>query len=273
MHDVPLIFFTLFAQMAVGAFLWATIAGFKKEADFKNNTLSALIFMALGMLASLLHLGKPLLAITSLNHLFGSWLSREIFFSGGFFVLLLVFFYIERSGKAHGLRKPLAVVTSLAGLVAVFAMGKSYMTTMFPVWQSWNTMIDFYATALIMGGALFLVTSGKNEAVKGLRLDLVMLAVVLIQLALVPSLVASIGVSSVAGEASVAMLTGTYGFSLFLRWALVLAGIFMVLITRSGKLANSANVLYLAYAFLFAGMAVGRYLFYATAVATGIGIA
>jgi len=41
----------------------------------------ALVLVAL--LASLAHLGRPLLALNALRNLSTSWLSREIFFSGG----------------------------------------------------------------------------------------------------------------------------------------------------------------------------------------------
>lgn len=225
------------------------------------------------MISSLVHLGRPYLAITSLSHLFDSWLSREIFFSGGFLILLLIAWLLERSAKgSNNLKIVWSVITSLCGLAAVFSMAMSYMATVYPAWQSWNTMVDFYAATLILGAVLFLLTTGKRDTEKMLRLDLIILAVAFIQIALLPNFMAGLGTASAAAQQSVALMSGDYNVAVVARWILVLCGIFLVLISRSEKYIGKVNYFYLASAVLILGMFLGRYLFYATGVATGIGL-
>lgn len=275
MNELPLMIFTLTVQAAIGAFLWATITRLRNPGApaMKGNTLTALILTAIGMISSLVHLGRPYLAFTSLNHLLGSWLSREIFFSGAFFVLLLIAWLLERWDKAgQNLKTVWNILTSLAGLVAIFSMAKAYMATIYPLWQSWNTMVDFYATALILGAVLFLLTTRKISIEKTLRFDLIILAVVFIQIVFLPSFMGSLGTASAAAQQSAALLTGTYSVAEIARWILELGGVFLVMIARSEEYSAKASYFYIASVILILGVFLDRYLFYATGVATGIGL-
>lgn len=275
MHDLPLIIFTLTVQAAVGVFLWSTISRLRnQEVPYaKTTTLTALILTTVGIIFSLFHLGKPFMAFSSLSKLFSSPLSQEIFFSGGFFVLVAIAYYFERSAQINDKLKAIwSVVTSFVGLVAVNSMAIVYMNTVFSAWQSWNTLVDFYAATLILGAVVFLLTTCKHKTEKMFRLDLIMLVVVLVQMALVPSFMASLGAASGAAQQSAALLTGAYGVAFVVRWVLVLGGVFLMLISQSGRLAGKAGTLYVASGVLIVGMFIGRYLFYATGVASGIGL-
>jgi anaerobic dimethyl sulfoxide reductase subunit C (anchor subunit) len=273
MKDLPLILFTLCMQAAIGAVLWAALIRLKdKEAPaFKTNTLVALILSAVGILASLVHLGKPLLAMTSLFNLFSSWLSREILFSGGFFVLLAISWWLEKSEKAESARNTLAWLASLVGLVAVFAMGQLYMQTVIPAWQSANTLVDFYATTLILGAVVLFVTAGK-EREKLPRLDLAVLAIVFVQIAFVPGYLTGMAAMAGAGQESAALLAGSYGLMTILRWLFMLGGIFLFVLSRTDKFAKQAGILYTAVGILLIGAFIGRFLFYISGIPIGIGI-
>lgn len=275
MHHLPLIIFTLAVQAAVGAFLWVTISRLRNpEAPYaKTTTLTALILTTIGIIFSVFHLGKPLMALTSMSNLFNASLSQEIFFSGGFFVLLAIAYYFERSSKTSAsIKKIWSVLTSLVGLVAVYTMAKVYMSSVFPAWQSWNTLVDFYATTLILGGMIFMLHTMKIKTDKMLRIDLILLAVILLQMALVPGFMASLGVTSGAAQQSAALMTGDYGAAFIIRWLLVLGGVFLIMISRSDKLAGKASAVYVASGVLVIGMFIGRYLFYVTGVASSIGL-
>jgi len=273
MKDLPLIVFTLCMQAAIGAIIWSAIVRLKdKEAPvFKTNTLIALILSIVGMLASLVHLGKPHLAITSLSNLFSSWLSREIFFSGGFFVLLLIFWWLERTDKTKGVRNVFCWLAGLAGLVAIFSMGQLYRQTIMPAWQSANTFVDFYATALILGAVVLYVAAGKERG-RLPRLDLAVLAIVFIQIAFVPGYLASVGAIPGAGQESAALLAGSYGVMMVLRWLFVLGGIFLFVLSRTERFANQVGILYTGVGVLVVGAFIGRFLFYVSGIPIGIGI-
>lgn len=274
MKELPLIVFTLTMQAAIGTYLWAAFIRLKDKGApaFKTNTLVALLLSAAGMLASLIHLGKPYLALTSMTNFFHSWLSREIFFSGGFFVLLALVWWLERTEKSANLNKIVGWLASLAGIASVFSMSQLYMKTIIPAWQSTNTMIDFWATTVILGAIVFYLTAGQKGRERLPRLDLVILAVVLVQAAFVPNYVADLGAAAGAGQESAALLAGSYAAAAVLRWLLLLGGVFLFVISRTGKLAGQTGFLYLAVTVLVVGELVGRYLFYASGIPTGIGI-
>lgn len=274
MKEMPLIIFTLSMQAAVGAVLWAIFLRLRdKEASaYQTNTLCALILSGVGIIASLLHLGKPFLALTSMSNFMGSWLSREIFFSGGFFVLLAVFWWLERSHKAHSLKETAGYLACLSGLAAVFAMAKLYMETIIPAWQSANTLVDFYATTLVLGAIVFYVSSGQKGREKLPRLELFVLGIVLVQIAFLPNYVAGLGAMAGAGQESAALLAGGYSAAVFLRWLLMLGGVFLFLISRTGKFINQKGFLYTAVGILIVGEIMGRYLFYTSGIPIGLGI-
>lgn len=272
MRELPLIIFTLAMQAAIGAVLWAALIRLqaKQAPAFKTNTLVALILNAVGIAASLVHLGKPYLALTSMFNLFSSWLSREIFFSGAFFVLLLLFWWLERSNKP--LKNVAEALACLAGIASIFTMAQLYMNTIIPSWQSANTLVDFYATAIALGAVVFYLSAGKSARAGLPRLDFVILAVVFLQAAFLPNYLTTLGAMGGAGQASAALLSGGYGIGMFLRWLLLFGGILLLIISRTGKFLEQAGFLYLAATLLIVGEFVGRYLFYASHVPIGIGI-
>lgn len=274
MKELPLIIFTLTMQAAIGAFLWATVIRLidKNAPVLKTNTLVALILSAVGMVASLMHLGKPMLALTSMSNITSSWLSREIFFSGGFLVLLLVFWWLERLRKVVTFQTVLALLVCIAGLASVSSMALLYMKSIIPAWQSANTLVDFYATTLILGAMVFYMTAGPEGRKKLPRFELVVLGVVLLQITFLPGYTTSLGAVTGAGQESAALLVGGYGAAVFSRWLLILGGIFLFVLSRTGRFITKSNFLYLSITVLIVGEFVGRYLFYASGIPIGIGM-
>lgn len=272
MQDMPLLIFTLCMQGAIGAMLWAVVFRLKdsKAPLYKTNTLVALVLSGIGIVASLLHLGQPLLALTSLLNIATSWLSREILFSGGFFGLLLVYWWLERGEKAAGARNALGYLTVLVGLGAIFTMGRLYMEGIMPAWQSSYTMISFYATAIILGGIIFYLTSSVKEK-PALPLDLILLAVAMIQAAFMPGYMANLAASAtLAGQESVSLMAGNQ--LLGLSWLCLLGGLLLFTLTQRSKLAKQSSILYLAVAVILLGEIASRYLFYASGIPIGFGL-
>lgn len=272
MQDMPLLIFTLCMQGAIGAMLWAVILRIKnpKAPLYKRNTLVALVLSGIGIVASLLHLGQPLLALTSLLNLSTSWLSREILFSGGFFGLLLVYWWLERGEKAAGARSALSYLTVLVGLGSIFTMARLYMEGIMPAWQNSYTMISFYATAIILGGIIFYVTSPKKEEL-ALPIDLILLAVAIIQAAFMPGYMATLASSTMAGQESMALMAGSQ-MILGLSWLCLLGGLLLFTLTQRSKLAKESSILYLAVGAILLGEVASRYLFYVSGIPIGFGI-
>jgi DMSO reductase anchor subunit len=170
-EELPLIAFTLLAQMAAGAF-WSLeliyIAFFNywrlftpaNKSDVVLSDISAtatrdpilaiggLLFLA--GLASVLHLGTPTNMWRALNHLRKSWLSREILFFGlfaGGWALTLVWqwFYAEI------LREPTAWVATAFSVLLVYSMARVYKLNAAPAWNTWRTTAGFFVTAALLG--------------------------------------------------------------------------------------------------------------------------
>jgi anaerobic dimethyl sulfoxide reductase subunit B (iron-sulfur subunit) len=174
LKELPLVLFTLLAQMAVGAF-WSQellyIAFFNYWDYFKkpafdelipsyiaSNLTNTLMFaigimLAFAGLASFLHLGTPKNAWRALNHLEKSWLSREILFFGLFSIgwastLVWQLIYVEL------LREPVAWVTFTLGVGLVHSMANVYRLRAMPAWNTWRTPAAFFLSALVLGRAL-----------------------------------------------------------------------------------------------------------------------
>ncbi|MFZ5817218.1 MAG: dimethyl sulfoxide reductase anchor subunit family protein [Bacillota bacterium] len=277
-----LVLFTVLLQASVGAFI--LIAGLRlrsresgMEEAYRKATLVLVGVALVGLLASLLHLGRPALAITAMRNLSSSWLSREILFSGGFFVLLVASVALDRSPAA---RKVLHLLTAVAGVGAIFSMTMVYQMSMRPAWQGWATHFAFCGTALLLGMGLaagLVAFFGRDNPQVGADLHLLVGGAVLlliVGMAAYPLYLASLAVAGPAAEQSLHLLGGEYSAALVIRWGLTLAGGVVPLVLAWRRLAAgraSTGLVYTALAFLLAGELLGRYLFYVTGVSISIG--
>lgn len=173
-HELPLILFTVLAQMSVGAFvvlgcvqLFARIRHDARAADHITTPAVYAIgpVLVFGLVASMAHLGNPFNALNTFRHLGSSWLSREIVFGIGFAGLGFLFAALQwfRWGS-RTLRQVLAVATAVVGIGLVYVMSMVYASLeTVPVWNSWTTLAQFYLTTFLLGclavGAAFLTVA------------------------------------------------------------------------------------------------------------------
>jgi len=160
--ELPLVIFTVLAQMAVGAFVViGALTGW--AADYGNwlavarrftftPFLAAGVVFGVGVLGSLLHLGHPLRAYQALFNLRTSWLSREILsvslFGAGWTVFLGMLITFP---TFTDLLKVVYAMTALAGLALIYCMAKVYQLVNMLTWNSRQTPISFFLTAGILG--------------------------------------------------------------------------------------------------------------------------
>jgi anaerobic dimethyl sulfoxide reductase subunit C len=280
--DLALVIMTVLSQASVGAFIliaWLRLRNQDEamEKVYATSVIVLLPVMAIALLASMLHLGRPLLAMTAMKHLSTSWLSREIFFTGGFFVLLAASVF---GGRVPSVRKVIDALAALAGLLSIVSMSMVYQMTVRPAWQGWGTHVAFFGTAVVVGlglAAFLIATFGRgNEAVAsnlslligGSLVGLVVVAVAY------PVYLAGLAGGGMAAEQSLALLGGKYSLVLALRWVLTLAGGLVPMVFAWRRIASGKGVsglVYTAFAFLMAGEMVGRYLFYVTGISITIG--
>ena len=149
--ELPLVFFSLLAQMAVGGF-WASqwlfppfLSLVQSDIFFLRLLSQALVGICLGLgaLVSFAHLGQKRNAWRVIANYRKSWLSREILALGLFGAgwLLSVIFPMPVLGA----------LTSLMGLGLVYSMANIYQLRSMAVWNSWRTLAGFLVSASLLG--------------------------------------------------------------------------------------------------------------------------
>lgn len=155
-RELPLVLFTLALQLSSGLVLAATLcraeAGLRSDVDFKSLTVAALAIAAFGLLASVLHLGRPLSAWRSLTNLRQSRLSLEILLTGLYLATCAGFAWAWQVGDPR-FQLWSSAVTSIIGVAAVIASAAVYMLPGQPPWNANWVLISFLGTTLTLGGA------------------------------------------------------------------------------------------------------------------------
>ncbi len=143
----PLAIMLTLLPLAVGAQLGAlSVSNNLKYADNATGdlTLFGVVAGALGLAASVVHLGKPLRAWRIFLGWRKSWLSREAMIFGGWFGLAALA-VIRREAL------PLAAAT---GIIGLFCSVMIYVDTHRRLWRFAQTAPRFLGSALILGAAL-----------------------------------------------------------------------------------------------------------------------
>ncbi|MEA5022077.1 hypothetical protein SDC9_17170 [bioreactor metagenome] len=267
--------FSICIQAAVGIMLFVAIGRLmNKEGVFKNAVVTATGLGIIGMLASLLHLGRPLSAMNALFQFGTSWLSREIWFTAifvGLTVVAAVLLYAKP--QAAGAVTGLSAGAALVGLIDVFAMARIYSSASVPVWQSAATTIEFLAAALSMGAMLFLVLSLKEAGKMKKIVALTVAAVVAVQVAVVIPYFISLGAGTGTALQASLMILGSLKTAVAIKWLFILAGAGLVLWLAKDELSKSVSgAVAGSAALILVGQVVGRYVFYAAMVVSGVGL-
>jgi DMSO reductase anchor subunit len=159
--ELPLVFFTLLTQMAVGLALvaalgqWLPAGGPTGTSKLSSKTQLAwatvLGLLAVGVIAAFFHLGRPTGAVRMLSNLGTAWLSREILAFVAFGVLAAVTVAAAYRGS---LNRWLALATALVGALAVLATGMTYAAPSLVAIYNGLPLVFFGLTALILGASI-----------------------------------------------------------------------------------------------------------------------
>lgn len=275
MEHLALTLFSICLQAAIGIMVFVAAGRLmNKEGVFKNAMIAAAGLGMVGMLASLLHLGRPLSAFRALYQFGSSWLSREIWFTALFVgVTVLAVLLVLVKPQSKGAITGAAAAAAVVGLVDVAFMAAIYSTSSVPFWQGMATFVEFYAAAVSMGAIIFLFLSIREVAAMKKFVALTVAVAVILQVAaVVPNMIALSGSSSAAIQSSLAILGGMAAVSV-LKWVFILAGAVLVIWIAKDELSKPVTNIVLGSAvLLLAGQAVGRYLFYAAMIVTRVGL-
>jgi len=160
---LPLVVMLVLTQLSVGAFgVSAVLDQFLPRAEWTSfQPIQAGLALCVGLLAlaaSMLHLGRPLLAWRGILGIRHSWLSREIL-AFGLFALLATLYFAAGMATASGAvdlnpwLRPCAAVVCGVGAIGLFCSVMIYAFTRRTFWSLGRTTIRFGLTATLLGTA------------------------------------------------------------------------------------------------------------------------
>lgn len=158
MHELPLVFFTVLTQSAVGAFILLLAGGTLGKIDARRMAIglfASMCLFGLGLCMAAFHLGQPLRAMNTLFRVGASPMSNEIALSsvycalGGLGALGLL---LNRG--ATKLFTILAWLAAVTGVVFLLAIPRIYQLPTVATWRSSYTLVMMILTPLIGGGVV-----------------------------------------------------------------------------------------------------------------------
>jgi anaerobic dimethyl sulfoxide reductase subunit C len=157
MNEWPLVLFTLATQLACGLTLAATVfdAAAPSADAHLMRPLAVAIFppVAAPMLASMAHLGRPLMSWRAVINARRSRLSLEVILTALFALAALVYSGFWWTATTSG-RSLAGVAASAAGIAAVVAAAAVYRVPARPVWNSGWVPASFFGTSVLLGGLI-----------------------------------------------------------------------------------------------------------------------
>ena len=179
--DLPMVFFTVVSQMAVGAFIvLGVIQVFARRghsAQTAERVVAPVLYaigpvLVLGLIVSMFHMHDVTHTFNVIRNWGSSWLSREIIFGCSFAAFGFGFALLEWFGKGSvAFRHAIAAVAALLGVGLLVSESMIYYSLVaVPAWHSWAVPFQFCATALLLGSlgvaaALMVTTLVRLRAV------------------------------------------------------------------------------------------------------------
>lgn len=293
--EITLVFFTLFAQTAVGMlaafgvinYFTAAREGIENSRVINEKLLLIICALFVGaVIISFLHLGNIKNAFYALNNLAGSWLSREILFVIIFGVLLTGFTFVYFKNILSLAGQTIMISAAIiAGLALIFVMARIYMIEIIPAWNSTATPILFYLSTFILGGltfaAAFIFLANREgvsfSSVYGMHLIIRIIigaAVLLLTAEMAVWLIKTFTLSGGerAAAESYSLIVKENMIFFYLRIALQITAIVLLALTYISFSRGAMNVpqFYIAFILVWLAEISGRYLFYAAFNRIGI---
>lgn len=161
-HELPMILFTVIAQMSVGTFIALGIMeltlSHRHDKTVVRRITEPVLYaigpaLVLGLIVSMFHMNDVTNVINVIRNWDTSWLSREIIFGMGFAGLGFLFAILQwfRIGSEM-LRRILGLLTAVVGIALVWSMAMIYRSLeVVPAWNTWIVPFHFFMTTVILG--------------------------------------------------------------------------------------------------------------------------
>ncbi|MGJ3352868.1 dimethyl sulfoxide reductase anchor subunit family protein [Providencia sp. Je.9.19] len=165
MHELPLVFFTVLGQSAVGLFLLAYLSrkmGSIDDKQLKTANIVAFIIMVIGLGIGGLHVGQPLRFFNMLLGVGRSPMSNEAFLSGVFVGCAAATLFFTHFYKQTVLRELANIAAVITGLAFVWSIPQVYNIASIANWNTGYTTLQMWMTMLVGGGALAIVIGARG---------------------------------------------------------------------------------------------------------------
>lgn len=162
LDELPMIIFTVLAQLSVGAFVALGVINVFGIPRYGRDTIERVTDPAIyaigptlvfGLIASMFHMNDISNMFNVILNWNTSWLSREIIFGVGFAGLGFLFAIMQwfKIGT-HMVRQIIAGVAAVVGLALVYSMAMIYSSVVtIPAWNTWAVPFQFFATTFLLG--------------------------------------------------------------------------------------------------------------------------
>ena len=144
----PLVAFTALSPIAIGGLAGLVAVRENPRIGVDWSAMAVLGIALLALLASSLHLGRPLRAYRAMARLSTSWLSRDVVLFGVFVLLLAAYAVPIHAGGWDKSRGLLGVLASVVGGLSLWATGEVYRLPSCPAWNHWRTIASLILGAL-----------------------------------------------------------------------------------------------------------------------------
>ncbi|HHV63519.1 MAG TPA: dimethyl sulfoxide reductase anchor subunit [Peptococcaceae bacterium] len=271
--ELPLVIFTVFGQWAIGLAIMLTLVEYFSPAtiteanlkQFRMGGMAVLPLVAVGLLFSIFHLGRPFAAYRALFNLGQSMLSLEIAFFLVVGVLALIYSYMWWKTPDKSSRKIVGAALSIVGLAAIVISSKVYALPARLAWDSLQTTAAFILTAVLLGAVSVALLLGKSEDETSLKAKKVFGWVILgavIATVVVLALFAQTYGASAEQSAAVAATFASAIFVVRLVLGILIPVALAGLFVANGK--SSSTIISVALFSVVIGELSGRILFYSS---------
>ncbi|MGE4774247.1 dimethyl sulfoxide reductase anchor subunit family protein [Yersinia enterocolitica] len=242
MHELPLVFFTVLGQTAVGVFALVFLSyklGLTTAQQLKQANIVGLILMLVGLVIGALHVGQPLRAMNMLLGVGRSPMSNEILLSSLFVAMACGTVFFSIMVKNAMLAMLCNVATVIFGLAFAWSITQVYQLTTVPNWDTSYTALQLWMTVLVGGGAFAILTGARQVGATALLVGAI------VTLVNKPGYLSFLGQSSVELSSQQAMFWGVQILLLTLGIFVAAAALLKDQIPRA-TLAVSASALVIA---------------------------
>lgn len=296
--------YTIMMQMAAGTMLtvWTvyTLTARQYGQDIadrlsKNMVMIIFITVVTSMVGSHYHLSRPFHSIYAITNLGSSWLSREILFTILFAISVGILWLSQFAGLG-GLRLRLfsGWLTAGFGLITVYCMANVYMLPTQVAWNTPATPVTFFCTTILLGSLavatlllmhLYLADLTHQpelaaqttlvERALGWCVRVAVLAAG-VELAAIIWQITNLSAGGASAQASINLLLELYQVLFIIRMAFLIIGVstFVLLVSRHRRndrnLTTLMTPVYFTFLTVLVGEVLGRFLFYAVHVRSGI---